>query len=219
MVAIGTQFALKPLILTNGVPVSLEDKFANDVIGWSKTDLPIGATEQLERISAETLRYDSYFYRSYSKGTIQFSIFVAYWSRGKHPPQMVAQHTPDRCWTMNGATCMEARNHVLFRIGKSDLVPTQWRKFKMPDGSLTYVLFWHRVGTRFFDYGDHMADMLDPFTFWKEEVNFLAGGKAEQYFFRLTSNVAPEELQNDQGFISATRGLLALGLAGTGQNE
>ena len=190
----------------------LESFLPAGLAGWKAHDTPIGATEQLEKVSANVLRYDRYIYRTYRRGSTEFSVFVAYWRDGRQSPNQTAQHTPDRCWTMNGAVCEEARYQVRYPFGSTFLPQAQWRRFVNPGGAKVYVLFWHRVGGRFFDYGNRSAEMLNPVTFWAEAGRHIIGGNSEQYFYRIVSNVPPETLWSDPEFQQVVAGLVAMGL-------
>jgi hypothetical protein len=191
----------------------LADVLPAELPGWSVSDQPVGRTEFWQKVTEETLRFDDHIFRVYQRPGVQFGVYIAYWGHGRHAPQAVAQHTPDRCWTMNGAVCLEARHEVRYAVEQAPLAPAQWRLFRNPDQSQTYVVFWHRVGDRFFDYGRKTAEMLDPVTFWTEAARFMAGGNSEQYFFRISSNLAPEELWLDAGFQRVMQRLAVLGLA------
>lgn len=190
----------------------LEAYLPAGLAGWEAHDTPIGATERLQKVSADVLRYDRYFYRTYTRGPMVFSVFVAYWRNGRQSPNQTAQHTPDRCWTMNGAICEEARHGVRYALGTTRLPGAQWRRFMEPNGAKVHVLFWHRVGDRFFDYGDRLGDVLSPVTFWTEAGRHLLGQNSEQYFYRIVSNVPPETLWSDPEFQQVVTGLVAMGL-------
>ncbi len=182
------------------------------VQGWAVRDLPIGDTELVKEVSANTLRYDDYCFREYRRGETVFTVYVAYWAPGKHPPQMIAQHVPDRCWTMNGMICEEMRFNVPAAIGGKTLWPAQWRKFREPSGDVVYTMFWHMVGDRPYDFGERFYDMPGPVTYWSEAIRFAVGAQPEQHFFRITSNVSPEQIWNEPGFQQAVHGFLQLGL-------
>src|SRR5262245_47664161 len=70
--------------------------------GWRIRDEPIGSTEATTRSALDTLNLTDHIYRRFSKGALDFAVFAAYWEPGKMPVQLVASHTPDRCWTENG---------------------------------------------------------------------------------------------------------------------
>lgn len=199
--------------------VDLRAALAVDVPGWVARDLPIGETEQVRTAAANTLRYDDFVFRSYRRGEVEFTIYVAYWGPGKQPPQMITQHTPDRCWTLNGMTCEEMRFNVPTLIEDKALWPAQWRKFRDPRGNITYTMFWHMVGDRPYDFGERFYDMPNPVTFWREALGFAAGSQPAQVFFRLTANVPPEKIWNDPGFQQAMKGFMPLGLAQTDKGK
>lgn len=181
--------------------------------GWTAQDLPLGDTESVQAATEKTLRFDDYVFRRYSRGAVEFTVYVAYWSPGKHPPQMIAQHTPDMCWTMNGMKCDEMRFNVPERLAGTDLWPGQWRKFTSPGGQPVYTMFWHLVGDRPFDYGEQFYSMPHPVTFWMESLKFAVGAKRPQFFFRITSNVPPEQIWDDPGVQKALGGFVTLGLS------
>jgi hypothetical protein len=192
---------------------ALREALAVEPDGWIAEDLPIGDTELLKQTSQETLRYDDYIFRRYRRGNVELTVYVAYWHPGKHPPQMIAQHTPDMCWTLNGMTCEEMRFHVRTRIDQRELWPAQWRKFRSPSGEVIYTMFWHLVGQRPFDYGSELYNVPDPVTYWVEAINFALTKRRPQLFFRVTSSEPPESLWHDAGVQKALRGFIRLGLA------
>ena len=93
------------------------------------------------------------------------------------------------------------------------LQPAEWRLFEPPSGgSPIYVLYWHLVEGRTYDYGDRFNAIPDPVLWWKDAVQQAMLGSREQYFIRLTSGAPLEELWNDPGFSEVLRGLGRLGL-------
>jgi hypothetical protein len=73
-------------------------------------------------------------------------------------------------------------------------------------------MFWHMIGDRPYDYGEQFYSMPHPVTYWWEALRFATGVKAEQFFFRITSNVPPEQIWNEPAFQFAVQGFLTLGL-------
>jgi len=220
------------LVLLAGVALQFRGEFSADLAyprpdlraalivspeGWTVKDLPLGETEVLRSAAEKTLRYDDYIFRRYTRGAVEFTVYVAYWSPGKHPPQMIAQHTPDMCWTLNGMTCEETRFNVRKFLGGIELWPGQWRKFATPARQTVYTIFWHLVGSRPFDYGEQFYSVPHPVTYWFEALQFAVGAKRPQLFFRITSNVPPEQFWDDVGVQQALRGFVTLGLARTGR--
>jgi len=192
--------------------VDLHKGLAAAPSGWTARDLPIGGTEYLQKATENTLRFDSWFLREYERAGVSFTIYAAYWRPGKHPPQMITQHTPDRCWTLNGMTCEEMRFNVPAMVEGQTLWPAQWRKFRDLRGNITYTMFWHMVGERPYDFGERFYDMPDPVTFWSEALRFATGPKPAQFFFRVTSNIPFEQLWLEPGFQKAIKPFTGLGL-------
>jgi hypothetical protein len=53
--------------------------------GWQVEDVALGSTEMTTAVTLKTLSLNDYVYRRYSRGTESFTVYVAYWSRGKMP--------------------------------------------------------------------------------------------------------------------------------------
>lgn len=180
--------------------------------GWSARDLPLGPTEFVEEVVQQTLRTDDILNREYRRGRVAFGVYAAYWGSGSMPTQLVASHTPDRCWTENGWSCKEMRFNEVYSAGGSPLWPAQWRRFVDPAGGTTYVLFWQLVAGQSYDFGDRFNKIPSPTRWWKDAAQQALFGSREQYFIRVTANVPFEEIWNDPGFQAVLAGLGRLGL-------
>ena len=94
------------------------------------------------------------------------------------------------------------------------LQPAEWRIFEPPmGGNPTYVLYWHLVEGRIYDYGERFNNIPHPLRWWKDAMQQALLGSREQYFIRLTSTEPLENLWSDPGFKEILRGLDRLGLA------
>jgi len=182
--------------------------------GWSGKDVPLGPNEFIAGEVEKVLNFDDALNREYSRGAKSFAVYVAYWGYGKMPTRLVASHTPDRCWTENGWRCLEMKFKQEERFEGETLQPAEWRLFEPPGGGKpTYVLFWHLVEGRVYDYGERFNAVPDPFLWWKDAVQQAVMGSREQYFIRLTSSAPLETLWSDPGFGEVLRGLKAIGLS------
>ena len=198
------------LHLSQSVPLELP--------GWTGRDVPLGANEFLSSEVGKVLNYDEVLYREYSRGGENFGVYVAYWGAGKMPTRLVASHTPDRCWTENGWRCLQMKFKTPEIFQGQRLQPAEWRLFEPPRGGLpTYVLYWHLVEGRVYDYGDRFNSVPDPVLWWKDAVQQALLGSREQYFIRLTSTGPLENLWTDPGFKEVIRGLGELGLIARGR--
>jgi hypothetical protein len=185
-------------------------------VGWSGRDVPLGATEVLTTEAKEALNFDDMVYREFTKESVSFGVYVAYWKPGKMPIQDVSSHTPDRCWTENGWHCLETRSKQRENLDGATLWPAEWRLFEPPDGGPpTYVLFWHLVDGQTYDFGRSFDAISRPSVWVRGAVQQFLHGNGEQYFMRLTSNVPLEHLWKDPGFGEVMRSLADLGLATT----
>jgi hypothetical protein len=183
-------------------------------VGWDGREVPLGETEYLTGEARKALNYDDVVNREFTRGSVKFGVYVAYWRPGKMPTQLVASHTPDRCWTENGWQCLEFRFKQKETVDGVVFQPAEWRLFAPPDGGMpTYVLFWHLVDGRDFDYGRVFDGISRPSVWLKAAVQQLLHGNGEQYFIRLTSSVPFEDLSSDPGFDEVLRSLAKLGLA------
>ena len=194
----------KPPHLSGIVPVKLA--------GWSVEGVPLGPTESIAGSAAKKLNYDDYVYRSYSKGSVRFSIYAAYWGRGKMPTRLVASHTPDRCWTENGMSCMEIKFKMPFQVGAMKFIPVEWRLFATPSKEKIHVLYWHVVQGKLYDYGARFNAMPQPWLWWTDMLAQATGCSREQYFVRITGNVPFEELKQEAGFSEAVSQVSRLGI-------
>lgn len=185
-----------------------------EVAGWGSRELPLGPNEFLSSEAEKVLNYDEMLNREYSRGGRSFGVYVAYWGAGKMPTRLVASHTPDRCWTENGWRCLAMKFKQSATLDGVALQPAEWRQFEPPlGGSPVYVLYWHLVEGRTYDYGGHFNNVPSPQLWWKDAVQQAVRGSREQYFIRLTCNEPLENLWNDPGFGAVLRGLERLGLA------
>jgi Protein of unknown function (DUF3485) len=196
-----------------GLPPHLAQALGAGVSDWTSQDLPLGENEFLSGEVEKVLNFDEVFYRSYSRGTRHFEVYVAYWGAGKMPTRMVASHTPDRCWTENGWQCTAMRFKVPEALDGIALQPVECRIFEPPGGGKpTYVQYWHLVSGRTYDYGNRFNAVPDPVRWWKDAIQQAVLGSREQYFIRLTSDEPLETLWNDPGFDEVLRRLGKIGL-------
>ncbi len=192
--------------LAQTVPASLP--------GWEGRDVPLGPNEFVAGEVEKVLNFDQVLYREFRHNGETFGVYVAYWGPGKMPTRFVASHTPDRCWTENGWHCVEMRFRQKEPFEGGELQPAEWRLFNPPDGgSPIYVLYWHLVDGKVYDYGERFNAVPEPYRWWKDAVQQVLLGSREQIFIRLTCNAPLEHLWNDPGFAEVLRSLRSLGLS------
>lgn len=185
--------------------------------GWDSLAVPLGASEAGTAQVADVLRYDDVSFREYfHPGKTSFSLYVAYWNPGKMPVQLVASHTPDRCWVESGWKSLEANHRSVVRTSMGQLRPGQGRIFKAANGTVQHVLFWHLVGDELYDYGTRVSVVPSPWKWWSEVALGAISRPREQYFIRLSSERPLEELEQDQGFQELITRVGQLGLADRG---
>lgn len=183
-------------------PMGLAARLPHQIAGWTGRDQPLGPTENASSAAARSLNYDDYVFRVFTKSGQSFGVYVAYWRAGRLPIQKAASHTPDRCWTENGWSCLEQRYDVSVQIGLRRLQSAQWRRFQPPNGVSNrsqYVLYWHLVGREQYDYGRRFNARPDLVKWWSDTVRYAFSGSEEQYFIRLTSDLPFDEIWADVG--------------------
>jgi hypothetical protein len=192
--------------LAQTVPLSLP--------GWAGREVPIGTNEFMTGEIGKVLKFDEAVNREYRREGEIFSVYVAYWGAGKMPTQLVASHTPDRCWTENGWRCVEMKFRQPVSFESAAWQPVEWRLFQPPSGDAPlHVMYWHLVDGKAYNYGQRFNNVPDPLLWAKDAVQQALLGNREQYFIRITSNAPFENLWIDPGFSQLLRGLGRLGLA------
>ena len=196
-------------------PVRLGERMPRTLSGWRGRDEPLGPNEVTRTAAERILNYDDYVFRVFEKDGRQVSVYIAYWAAGRMPLQKVASHTPDRCWTENGWRCEDMRFEEPVAAGKVRLRPSQWRRFVPPGnpGSQQFVVYWHLVGDRLYDYGMRFNARPDFVKWWRDTLEYAFSGSDAQYFIRLTSDRPFEELKGDPGWEELLAALAKLGLA------
>lgn len=208
---VGFQVILAPPEPPPARPPHLAQMLPVEPAGIISRELELGATESIQGAVERILRYDDIFYREYEFGEAQLALFVAYWGPGKMPIRLVASHTPDRCWTENGWTCLETRFAQPVDLNGLPLQPTEWRIFEI-QGHRQYVMYWHLIDGRVPAEGARFAATPNPLHWLRDYFRNLSRTPEEQYFIRLNASVPIEQLWHLPGFQEILQGLASLGL-------
>lgn len=181
--------------------------------GWEVRDVPLGPSEFLAAEVGRILNFDEAVYREYRRGNQLVAAYAAYWGPGRMPAQVVASHTPDRCWTENGWRCTDLKFQLELKHAGQLLQPAEWRVFEPPGGGpVTYVLYWHLVEGEPYAFGERFS-AAPKITEWLRmaAVQMLTGNR-EQYFIRLSSTVPFDEVWDDTVMTELLTGLQNVGL-------
>lgn len=197
----------KPPHLAQALPAALRD--------WESKEVPLGETEAVQGAVEKTLKFDDSFFREYRSVRGVFSVYVAYWGPGKMPTQLVASHTPDRCWSENGWSCEEMRHNAQL---SPNLPVGEWRLFNAPSGQRTYVYYWHLVGDEIYDYGERLNRVPSIWKWWRDAATQVFRAPKEQYFVRLSADRPFEQLAGDDGWNEVLAALAELGLRDAQRN-
>jgi hypothetical protein len=192
-----------------GKGMHLQGALPQEIGGWTGHAALLGTTEAAEGAVEKILNFDDVYFREFRSGKGVLSLYIAYWNPGKIPTQLVASHTPDRCWSSAGWECREMRHNVSL----PGLKPGAWRDFAAPGSGRLDVIFWHVIGDGLYDYGERFTRVPHPMKWWRDVVKQIVTPPKEQYFIRLTSDRPFEEIQDDAGFQEVLAALAKLGLA------
>lgn len=180
----------KNRVAKSSLGLHLKDSLSVPVKEWKYQDLDLGSTERGTARTRQILNFDDHFYREYRLGDTIFSLYVAYWGEGKMPAQLVASHTPDRCWVEGGMKCLDYRFNENLSVENFSLRPAQWRIFKKPPSEEEiYVLYWHLIDGELYDFGERLNAVPHPLNWIRDAIKDALLGTSEQYFVRLASNV------------------------------
>lgn len=121
------------------IPSSMDD--------WVVEDRPIAESPEMQEIVEGILRYDAAIYRTYKKGAVEISVYLAYWQPGKVHREAVDTHTPDICWVANGWTMKKLPGLGQYKTREGTVGIPNYRKFDAHGFDLT-VLYWHIEGSQ-----------------------------------------------------------------------
>ncbi len=186
--------------------------------GWASTDLPLGPTEESQRAAEKILASTEYLNREYRSpdGKLSFGVYIAYWQRGAANGKVVSDHTPDKCWVMNGwkNDKSKARSDVVFEFDSVKLIPAFYRRMTFDNVSGVterFVCFWHMMEDARYEYGDS-ATFYNSFSFQYLKDSFLAvfKGSPEMYFIRIDSAFDLPVLEKEKAFQEVMKSLAKL---------
>lgn len=189
-------------------PAELNDYFPDSQSGWVGRDLPLASTEQAAAFAEEVLGLSDCVNRVYEKNGRHIQIYVAFWAPRRAPVKSVAAHYPDICWVASGWELIERREERLDVFLSSSPILTQIRRFSS-GGVVEHVLYWHLNGGVDAGYRVRTGNVVETLygqvwaNFWRD---FKGRSRAEQFFVRINSDLAPDELLDE----SITRELLVL---------
>jgi hypothetical protein len=79
-------------------------------------------------------------------------------------------------------------------------------------GPRTYVVYWHTVEGKLYDYGERFNAVPHPWLWWKDTLAQAAYGSREQLFVRVASETPLESLWREPGFQTVMESVAQLGL-------
>jgi hypothetical protein len=159
---------------------------AEEARGWQVEDLPIAGTPEAQRMVDELLNFDQAVFRTYARGDLRISIYLAYWRPGKMQPKDIGRHTPDSCWVLSGwkRTAMHTREDLRLKDGRRVRL-TEHRTF-VAQNQVEHLVFWHVIEEATHSYRTGGR----PPWHWLVTDSLRRGlnQKPEQFFLRISSN-------------------------------
>ena len=160
--------------------------------GWEIKDIPIASTPEMQRAVDSLLSFDTAIFRQYKKGSLEISVYIAYWLPAKVPASIVDAHTPDVCWVLNGWE-MDTKPALPDQQTKSGSISVpNVRVFKNATDNLD-VIYWHFSGGELRLNSDSI--LLGRSGFWKQIkwrikqfFNLILSSPKDQFFIRVSSN-------------------------------
>lgn len=177
--------------------------------------VPLGATEAMTATVAGQLRYDEVLCREFQTPRGAFLVYVAYWAPGKMPTQVVASHTPDRCWSEAGWLCTKQVRQSVLAAGQVSLKPGEGRIFESPQKQVQHVIFWHLIGPELYDYGERFNRVPSVWRWCRDAARQVLFSPQRQYFIRISSERSFDELKNEPAFEKTLAAIARLGIAAT----
>ena len=188
----------------------LAEVLPGELAGWKVRDLEMADTPEASIRVSEFLDFNDSIFRTYTKDDTQVGIYIAYWSPGKVSYRWAGAHTPDTCWVQAGWDCTQREHSVPFQHGDISFQPAEFGVYETKTDKQN-VYFWHLVGSEAYSYeqqGGHniFAALVDV---RHHGLNL----RKEQFFIRLSSNKALDELKQMPGFSKILDSLADIGLA------
>ncbi len=183
---------------------NLRDFLPTAPTGWRMQEKPIADTPEMKKAVDEILNFDDGVFVDYiGPGEERLSVYMAHWRPGKMSHRLVAVHTPDVCWVLNGWQKTVSAPLAPFSIPRGDAsadaakpsgthktktitVPTGQDRAFLVNQSTEYVWFWHLVGEESKNYNTGFAP-----PWYAALVDVFRKGfnqREEQFFIRISSS-------------------------------
>lgn len=192
-----------------------QSKLVSDLTDWTWEDRPVAESEELVKAIGQQLAFDDGLYRVYQRDGVGVAVWAAYWRPGKVDIRDVQWHVPDSCWVHGGWNIDRGLDDysLSFPDGRR-LVSGKYRLMAKPSGKV-HVVFWHLVGGKNLKITRGAGSLIEL-----PEIIRQTGFQSQegQYFFRISSTHAFEDLMTDPDFRKIVEGVARLGLFG-GETE
>ena len=209
LVALISQVAYSHRASVGAMP-DLKAAVPQTLLGWTVSDLSLGLTEAASRSVAESLDFDAYAYREYSRNGRAFAVYVAYWAPKGVPPHQTIGHNPDWCWPLNGFTTRESRDDTPLVAGPATLEHGHWRQFATPGGGPVYVEYWSYANGHIVNGRAESLTAQQLITWWRGALHFVIGRPEAMMLVRISSSEPLEDFANEPAFQTVVADLTKL---------
>jgi exosortase len=144
------------------------------------------------QLQTEHLAQRTYARRT-GKGSVEITVYLAYWRSGQASVSQVATHTPDACWPGAGWEVVQIPNNRLRpTVGGRAVAEAEARLFKLGNFP-QHVWFWHLFDGRPIAYESPYSPKALLEIAWR--YGFRHDG--DQLFVRISSNLPWDEIASE----------------------
>ena len=188
---------------------NIQNRLATNLNHWTWHTPPLSESEEERNKIETTLKYDEIAYRVYKSGIIELTIYAAYWKVGSSDIESVREHIPDKCWVSAGWSMIDVNDNFCLDLAQTQkIIPAQYRLMSKPEGNV-HILYWHLVNNKMF-YPSTERNFFELISAAIDKLRSLK--RHDQYFIRLASNVAFEELYGNEDFNKIVESISQFGL-------
>lgn len=185
--------SLRPALRSGTVMPDLAAMLPAESDGWQVVT-PKDLYQFSDVLQTTHLMERTYLRPTANRGTVQLTVYLAYWPAGQTTVSRVASHTPDACWPGSGWINRPLKDQrETPTLPGLTVSPAEHRFFTHAEGYPQHVWFWHLYDGRAINY-------LDPYSvpaLIKLAWRYGFRRQGDQFFVRVSSNQPWSELAGE----------------------